>query len=135
MDSSCPVAKFVRRQIQMLGKPQHEIAREVGFDQPNIITMIKQGKTKLPLAKVGPMAIALETDPVYLTQLCFSTYFPETWAAIAPFLETALTADEKTMIHAWRSYVGAPCIAALNDEAGQKLQEFLLCLRSSPVHH
>ena len=84
MEVTCPVATFVRHQIQVLGKPQREIAEEVGFEKPNIITMIKQGKTKLPLAKVGAMARALETDPVYLLKLCLSTYHAETWAVIEP---------------------------------------------------
>lgn len=135
MGIQCPVAKFVRQRIQMLGKLQCEIAQEVGFDKPNIITMIKQGKTKLPLGKVGAMARALETDPVHLLKICLSTYHPETWAEIEPLLDSALTSDEKALLDAWRAYVGAPFIAVLTDESKNKLQEFLRCLRTSPVHH
>ena len=58
MESQCPVAKFVRRQIQVLGKSQVEIAAYCGFDKPNVITMIKQGKTKLPMTKVVKMGSA-----------------------------------------------------------------------------
>lgn len=86
MSTQCQVAKFVSEKIQMIGKSQKDIAEQAGFDKPNMITMIKQGRTKLPIAKIGPLAIALETDPVHLLKLCLSTYHPETWKAIAPFL-------------------------------------------------
>lgn len=135
MDAQCPVAQFVRHQIQTLGKSQRVIAEEVGFEQPNVITMIKQGKTKLPIAKVGRMAEALETDPVFLMKLCMNTYHPDTWQYIEPFLESALTKDEVLMLRTWRSFVGAPYVAALTDESRGLLTRFLLSLQSSPVRH
>lgn len=135
MDDTCPVAKFVRQQIQILGKSQREIAQEVGFEKPNVITMIKQGKTKLPIAKVGRMAKALETDPVFLMKLCMNTYHPDTWKYIEPFLESALTKDELLMLRTWRSFAGAPYVAALTDESKDLLSKFLLSLRTSPVCH
>jgi transcriptional regulator with XRE-family HTH domain len=135
MDTTCPVAKFVRQQIQILGKSQREIAQEVGFEKPNVITMIKQGKTKLPMAKVGRMAKALETDPVHLMKLCMNTYHPDTWQYIEPFLESALTKDEVLMLRTWRSFVGAPYVAALTDESKALLKNFLLSLRTSPICH
>jgi hypothetical protein len=135
MESQCPVAKFVRQQIVLLGKSQVEIAQHVGFDKPNVITMIKQGKTKLPMTKVTKMAEALEADPVYLLKLCMQTYQPDNWEVIEPLLEHALTNDERNMLYAWRRYVSAPYIAALSDGSKVLLQEFLLSLKSSPIKH
>jgi hypothetical protein len=135
MESQCPVAQFVRQQILMLGKSQVEIAQQVGFEKPNVITMIKQGRTKLPMTKVTKMAEALETDPVYLLKLCMQTYQPDNWEVIEPLLEHALTNDERTMLYAWRRYVSAPYVAALKDESKVLLQEFLLSLKSSPIKH
>jgi transcriptional regulator with XRE-family HTH domain len=135
MESQCPVAQFVRQQILMLGKSQVEIAQQVGFEKPNVITMIKQGRTKLPMTKVTKMAEALETDPVYLLKLCMQEYQPDNWEVIEPLLEHALTNDERTMLYAWRRYVSAPYVAALKDESKVLLQEFLLSLKSSPIKH
>ncbi len=135
MESLCPVANFVRQQIVLLGKSQVEIAQQVGFDKPNVITMIKQGRTKLPMTKVTKMAEALETDPVYLLKLCMQTYQPENWEVIEPLLEHALTNDERTLLYAWRRYVSAPYIAALSDESKALLQQFLLSLKSSSIKH
>ena len=91
MNNYLDVAKYISACIKASGKKQYEIALEAGFDSPNVITMIKQGKTKLPINKIGVMSKALEIDPVYLLKLCLSEYQPETYAAIVPFMEEILT--------------------------------------------
>ena len=50
------VAEFIAAQIAMSDKTQREIALALGYDKPNIITMFKQGLTKIPLNKVAPLA-------------------------------------------------------------------------------
>lgn len=129
MQAKCPVAQFISHRIQVLGKPQIDISREAGFDKPNIITMIKQGNTKLPLAKVGHMANALETDPVALLKLCIRTYYPETWQAIETLFDSALSEDELTMVRALRSIADVPNLNALTDESKKCLNDFLLSVR------
>lgn len=76
------VAEYLDRQIDLSGKTQTEIAREAGFNKPNIITMLKKGQTKLPVAKVAAMAKALGIDPIHLFRMVMSEYEPETWTAI-----------------------------------------------------
>lgn len=135
MEARCPVAEFIAHRIEVTGKPQKDIAREVGFESPNVMTMIKQGHTKLPLAKIGLMASALETDPIALLKLCLSTYFPENWVKMEPLFESALTKDELVMVRAWREYIGAPYLAALTDEQKKRLGHFLSSLKvPEPVH-
>lgn len=130
-----PVATFVRHRIQVTGKAQNEIAREAGFDKPNIITLIKQGKTRLPLAKIGPMAVALETDPVALVKLWVSTYYPDTFETMEPLFESSFSSEEVVMVKAWRQFVGTPYLAALTEEQKRRLNAFLASLRSpEPMH-
>lgn len=71
------VAEYIAWQIQLCGKQQTEIAEQAGFDKPNVITMIKQGKTKVPLNKIGSMAKALEIDPVFFMKMCLNEYLPD----------------------------------------------------------
>lgn len=102
------VADFVSMQIEKLGKLQSEVAKEAGFDKPNLITMIKQGKTKVPLAKIGLMARSLEVDPIYLFALCMNEYMPDTWAAIESLSsQPILTKNELEIIKAVRA-AGTP---------------------------
>ena len=76
------VAKFIDQQITQGEKLQEDIAVECGFANSNIISMIKNGTTKLPLAKVGVMARALGVDPAYLLRLTMSEYMPEVWSVM-----------------------------------------------------
>jgi transcriptional regulator with XRE-family HTH domain len=76
------VAEYLAGQIALSGKSQLEIADACGFTNPNVITMFKQGKSKLPLSRVASIANALGVDPKHLFTLCMREYEPETWAQI-----------------------------------------------------
>ncbi len=65
------LAKYVERRVLELKpkKSQLEIASEAGYPNPNMVSMIKNGASKLALDRVPNMARALECDPAYLMQL------------------------------------------------------------------
>lgn len=125
MENTSQVALLVTEQIRIVGKKQLEIAEEAGFENPNVITMIKQGRTKLPLGKVGLVAKALEIDPMYLLKLCIEEYQPETWEAIRPFMDEVVTKDEMHIVKVIRKAIGAPYLSALNMEQRSRLDEFI----------
>jgi transcriptional regulator with XRE-family HTH domain len=54
-----------------------EIAEELGLDNPNIITMFKQGKTKVPLERVPALAKVLGIDPSMLMRKAMEEYCPD----------------------------------------------------------
>lgn len=56
-------------------KSQAEIAAEAGFVNPNMISMLKSGATRIPLDRVPALATALDVDPARLLQLAL-----EQWA-------------------------------------------------------
>lgn len=64
------IAKFLTRRILEL-RPitQAEIATKAGFANANMLTMMKQGVSKVPLDRVPQLAAALEVDPRYLFRL------------------------------------------------------------------
>lgn len=97
------VAEYLMGQINLSGKSQAEIAREVGFAMPNMITMLKKNLTKLPIDKVGKMSKALGIDPVHLYKMCMSEYYPDTWVVVQGFLsQPLLTANELELIEVVR---------------------------------
>jgi hypothetical protein len=130
MESTSKVARFIERRIEETGQKQKDIAYKVGFEKPNVITMIKQGKTRLPLDKVGLMANALETDPTQLFQLCMEEYQPATWKVIAPFMEGAMTKDELQLLNSLRTWVGGPFLSALSEESKTHFNKFMASLRT-----
>lgn len=123
------VAAYIAERIDYCEKRQNQIAREVGFDKPNMISMIRSGATKLPISKVPAMARAIAVDPMELLVRCLKEYQPENWAAIEPLLELGLSPDERRLVQALRVSVGGPYLAAMNDEAKSHLEAFIECLR------
>lgn len=97
------VAQFLTQALASSGKTQREIAQELGYDNANIITMFKQGLTKVPLAKAGSLAKALDVDPVFFFKLLLREYAPETLSAIEEFFETSfLTKSEQNLLSSYR---------------------------------
>ncbi len=98
-----PIGKFLREHIDACGKTQKEIADEIGYDKPNMITMLKQEKTRVPLAKAGLLARALGADPVEFLKLLLSVYVPDTLAAITEVFDVlSLSPNERELIEAYR---------------------------------
>ena len=97
------VAETFSKAIARSPKSQKEIAREAGFPKPNIITMFKQGRTDLPIKRVGPLAKAVGLDPAHLLRIAMKEYYPETWPVIEENLDTlVLTENERQLIRKWR---------------------------------
>lgn len=131
MNSKTRVAPFISDRIDYLGIRQKDIARKAGFEKPNMITMIKQGRTKLPLDKVGLVAEALEVEPLILLKMCMQEYYPETWRVIGPKLEVAITDEERRLIYALRTFAGAKYLAAVSEESKEHFDRFLSSLQQS----
>lgn len=129
MSTTSPVACYLAERIRASGRTQAEIARDAGFRSANMITMLKQGRTRLPLDKVGPLASALDCDPTHLLKLCLQEYCPQTWVRTGPLFDSMLTRDEAALLGAMRRHVGAPYLVALAEEPRQHLERLLASLR------
>lgn len=93
------VAHYLSSHIDASEKTQYQIATESGFDRPNIISMIKTGITKMPIARVPAMAKSIDCDPVELFRLCMGEYMPEVLAiADDVYAREKLTAGEREVI-------------------------------------
>lgn len=101
------VADFLADRIAAIDKTQREIAQECGFDNPNIITMFKNGQTKLPINRIAPLAKALDVDPAHLLRLVMLEYMPDLWESIENIMQsTVLTANELELVRAFREVTG-----------------------------
>jgi len=91
------LAQYTERRILELKskKSQGQIASEVGYTNPNMVTMIKNGASKLALDRVPSMARALECDPAYLMRLALEQAVGDTAAqAIIEIHGTPITENE-----------------------------------------
>jgi hypothetical protein len=91
------LAKFVETRVLELRprKSQIEIATEAGYVNPNMLAMIKNGSTKLPLDRVPSVAKALECDARLLFKLALEQPGGATTAvAIEAIFGTIVTRNE-----------------------------------------
>lgn len=102
------LAKFLQTRIlQLKPKTQAEIAREAGFQNANVLSMIRSGSAKLPLDRVPALAQALECDPALLLRLALDQGVGSTAAsAIVEIFGTPITANERAWIDEIRSASG-----------------------------
>lgn len=101
------VADFIADRLAESDKTQREIAEECGFEKPNIIAMFKNGATKLPINRIGPLAKALNADPAHLLRLVMTEYLPDTWDSIENIMQsTVLSANELELVRAYRQMTG-----------------------------
>jgi transcriptional regulator with XRE-family HTH domain len=92
------VAEYLTAMINVSGVKQADLAKAVGYGPVNMITMIKQGKSKVALDKVIPLAKALGVDPAYFLRIWFNQEQPKAWEEIEKVLGLALTANEIEII-------------------------------------
>lgn len=99
------VAEFLTYHIERSYRTQKEIALDIGYTKANIITMFKQGLTRLPLDKIGIVAEVLEIDPGVLFHKVLKEYMPDTLASLKPIMKgLELSEDEVELITFYRNY-------------------------------
>lgn len=93
------VAEYLSGVMGLTDKTQKTIASEIGYDNPNVVSLIKQGRTKLPVNKVQLMAQSLAIDPVNLLRMVMSEYMPDTWTVIASIMgDKLISEDERKLL-------------------------------------
>lgn len=103
------LAKYVERRVLELKpkKSQLQIANEAGYPNPNMVTMVKNGASKLALDRVPSMAKALESDPAYLMRLALEQAVGDLAAqAIIEIFGTPVTSNELGWLQAIREASG-----------------------------
>jgi hypothetical protein len=103
------LAKYLDQRILQLKsrKSQREIALQAGFPNPNVLSMLKAGSSKLAIDRVPALAAALEVDPRYLLRLTLEQAGLETTkGAIDEILGTVVSKNE------------LDCIAEIRDASG-----------------
>lgn len=93
-------ARLIDTAMKALGgrKTQAEVAKAAGFTRPNMLSMIKTGKARLPLERVPALAEALEIDAALLFRLVLSKNWPGYERVVIQIFGAVLTEDERDMI-------------------------------------
>ena len=95
MKGHVSVAEYLSQQIHLSGKAQKDIAEALGYTKPNIITMFKQGKTKIPLNKIAALAKAIGVDPIHFLRIAMLEYSPEMWEVLESMIGKAMISENE----------------------------------------
>jgi transcriptional regulator with XRE-family HTH domain len=96
-----PIAQYLNEQIEIqrqLGKSQREIAFEIGYDKPTMISMFMRGEAKVPLEKVPALARALGVEARILFRLALQQYWKADDKAIAEIFGDVTATREKQLV-------------------------------------
>ena len=93
------MAVYLTKQIDALAgtKTQREIAFEIGYEKPNMISMFKRGEAKVPLDKIPALAKALHVDPIHLFRMAVEQQWPALKDVIGGIFSN-LASDNETAI-------------------------------------
>lgn len=95
-------AAYIDSLITISSKNQATIASEIGYKNPNNLSLIKSGKIPLPIDKVRPLANALGADPVRLMLMVLEERHPELLEFFREEGTAPLSPDEKKVLEAFR---------------------------------
>jgi hypothetical protein len=108
LKSKSRLATFLDKHISAIShkKSQREIAEEVGWHRPNMVSMVKQGTARVPWASVPALAAAIEADPAELFRLAVADYHPEAHSVIVQIFGTIVTKNERAILDLLRGACG-----------------------------
>ncbi len=84
------VAEFVSAQLEICGKTQFEVALACGLERPQMISMIKSGRSRIPRERIKDLARALNVDPLNFGLKVMREYHPELLWIVDGCVEHAL---------------------------------------------
>lgn len=97
------VADFITARLRLCRKSAGEIAQEIGYPNADLISMIADGKVKLPLKDIKKLAVALDIDPAYLLLVVLADYMPETLGVIEDIVGSPLLShNERKLVESYR---------------------------------
>ena len=125
MKTKADVAKYLEHCIAASGKTLKEIAQEIGYESPNILSMLKSGDTKVPLARIPAIAKATGTDPKVLLDLCLEAYHPELYQMLSDLAPGMLISrEELQLVRFVRRALRAPAAGTTISSALRALASF-----------
>ncbi|SAL06639.1 hypothetical protein AWB78_08166 [Caballeronia calidae] len=115
------VTEYFDAQVALRQITLQQLSKDIGgVLKPNMLSMIRQGHTKIPLQHIGPIARALCVDALFLLKMAMNEYQPENWKAIQDIMgsQPVLTRNEIALLKAIRE--ANPNNPKLNTEADEK---------------
>jgi hypothetical protein len=92
------VARMITKICNESDKSQAEISQEMGFDKPNVITMMKQGRINMPLSRIPSFCKATDSDATELLNAVLEENHPEILDVLGEVKGIALSKSEAVFL-------------------------------------
>lgn len=115
----------MQKKLAKSPRSQKEIAAIVGYKNHNMITMLKQGDSKLALDRVPAMAKALDVDPLDLFKIALTQFYDDKAVALlVSIVETGLSPAERKILQIARDASGGSLIELTPEREAQLTDVF-----------
>jgi hypothetical protein len=130
-----PTAKMFAYYINSSDRSQASIAASAGYSRPNVISMFKAGKMKIPLERIPAFAKAMRIDPAPLLRVAMQEYFPAIWKILQEHLSADLLVsyDEQHILEVLRTHAGYRGVKIVTERQRNALRELADSLSPKPT--
>jgi hypothetical protein len=102
-ENATTIAEFIEQRQIELELSDGQVAEQLGYDNPNVVKMIKSGQIRMPVTKVLALAEMLDSEPGELMRLVLLETDPDLLDAIERCMgPLQLTPAEVRIINAIR---------------------------------
>jgi transcriptional regulator with XRE-family HTH domain len=95
MTKKADLAVFIASKIDASDQTQSEIAAEAGLENPNFLSMIRTGKSRVPIGRALALADALDIPRGDMVRKCLDAYEPELYAILLTVFPGMGLSDEE----------------------------------------
>lgn len=103
MKVNIKVSDFIIKRQKELELPNTDLANALGYDNQNVIAMIRKGRVRVPLHQIMSLASVLQVDSIWFFKLVMSEYKPEALEAIEQCFGSLVTQNERRLLEVWRA--------------------------------
>lgn len=95
---------YLARHIDSCKLTQREIAEKLGYQNPNVITMFKKGRSKFPIYSIPKLSELIGLDPASTLRIALEAYDDPVFPLIEQYFGALISKNEQTLLKAYREY-------------------------------
>ncbi|WP_412552414.1 hypothetical protein [Shimia sp. MIT1388] len=111
--TASPTAKILANAIDASELTQREIADRIGMRNPNVISMMKQGITRVPLNRIPALSETLEINAQTFLMTAIEEYHPGTHEVLVDVLGLPLSDTEMRLLGLLRTTEASGIVDAI----------------------
>jgi len=97
-----PTARLLADAIEASGKTQRQIAKDIGYAKPNVLSMMKHGDTRIPLEKIPALARACGVDEQLFMRTALLEYHPAAYGTLMRTFWPRRLQQEEDWLSIWQ---------------------------------